>query len=30
LRSLVGQQLGDYVLEAELGSGSMGAVYRAT
>ncbi|MGE5333744.1 MAG: serine/threonine-protein kinase [Nitrososphaerota archaeon] len=30
MRSLVGQQLGDYVLEAELGSGSMGAVYRAT
>jgi eukaryotic-like serine/threonine-protein kinase len=30
LRSLVGQQLGDYVLEAELGSGSMGVVYRAT
>jgi serine/threonine-protein kinase len=30
LRSLIGQQLGDYVLEAELGSGSMGAVYRAT
>jgi eukaryotic-like serine/threonine-protein kinase len=30
LRSLVGQQLGDYVLETELGSGSMGAVYRAT
>ncbi len=30
MRSLIGQQLGDYVLEAELGSGSMGAVYRAT
>ncbi|HEY1389456.1 MAG TPA: serine/threonine-protein kinase, partial [Ktedonobacterales bacterium] len=30
MRSLVGQQLGDYVLDAELGSGSMGAVYRAT
>jgi serine/threonine-protein kinase len=30
LHSLVGQQLGDYLLEAELGSGSMGAVYRAT
>ncbi len=30
VRSLIGQQLGDYVLEAELGSGSMGAVYRAT
>jgi serine/threonine-protein kinase len=29
LRSLVGQQLGDYVLDAELGSGSMGAVYLA-
>lgn len=30
MRSLVGQQLGDYVLETELGAGSMGAVYRAT
>jgi serine/threonine protein kinase len=28
LQSLVGQQLGDYLLEAELGSGSMGMVYR--
>lgn len=30
MRSLIGQQLGDYLLEAELGSGSMGVVYRAT
>jgi serine/threonine protein kinase len=29
LRSLVGQQLGDYLLEEELGAGSMGIVYRA-
>lgn len=29
LRSLVGQQLGDYLLEEELGAGSMGVVYRA-
>ena len=30
MRSLIGQQLGAYRLDAELGHGSMGAVYRAT
>jgi serine/threonine-protein kinase len=30
MSSLVGQRLGDYLLEAEVGRGSMGAVYRAT
>ncbi|MFI5275027.1 MAG: serine/threonine-protein kinase, partial [Ktedonobacterales bacterium] len=29
MESLIGQRLGDYLLEAELGQGSMGAVYAA-
>lgn len=29
LQSLIGQRLGDYLLESELGQGSMGAVYAA-
>nr|MBF6592169.1 serine/threonine protein kinase [Ktedonobacterales bacterium] len=29
MASLIGQRLGEYVLEAELGRGSMGAVFRA-